>query len=125
MDTSLKVLVADDEEIVRKTVVDFLKASGHCVEQVDDGVDALTAMEDDTYDLLIADVRMPKMGGVALLAACRDRYPDLPVIVITGHGDEALSSEVLGLGALSLLTKPFALRDLGKILDNLHGSESI
>ena len=120
---SFSVLVADDEEIVRKTVVDFLKASGHSVHQVEDGVQALTAMEADQYDLLIADVRMPRMGGVTLLAECRRKHPELPVIVMTGHGDEMMSREVVALGARSLLTRPFALRDLGKIVEDLWESD--
>ena len=86
---SLNVIVADDEEIVRKVVVDYLQATGHSVRQAEDGIEALTAIESDQCDLVIADVRMPRMGGVALLTECRQKYPDLPVIVITGHGDEA------------------------------------
>ena len=121
---SFSVLVADDEEIVRKTVVDFLTASGHSVHPVEDGVQALTAMEADQYDLLIADVRMPRMGGVALLTECRKKHPELPVIVMTGHGDETMSREVVALGARSLLTKPFALRDLGKIVEDLWESDA-
>lgn len=55
------------------------------------------------------------MKSLSVLVA-DDEYPDLPVIIVTGHGDEALSNEVLELGAHSLLTKPFALRDLGKLV---------
>jgi DNA-binding NtrC family response regulator len=115
----MRVLVADDEEIVRKTVVDFLQATGHCVRQVEDGIQALCAMETDQFDLLIADVRMPRMGGIALLTETQERYPGLPVIVMTGHGDENMTNELLALGARTLLTKPFRLKHLAKIVQEL------
>ena len=106
------ILVADDERAVREFVCRALRHDGYQVTGVEDGLQALSALAEHDFDLLLSDIVMPGLDGIALaLRVARDR-PGLPVLLMSGysvereraHGLETLTSEVI--------TKPFTLQKL-------------
>ncbi|KPF68324.1 chemotaxis protein CheY [Bosea sp. AAP35] len=100
-DHALHLLVVDDDALVRMNTAMMLEDLGHTVVEASSGQEALTALEDDKFDLLITDQAMPKMTGVQLASAVRTTHPDLPILVATGYAE--LPTNV----NLPRLSKPF------------------
>lgn len=107
-----RVLVAEDEEIARKHILHTLEAEGLEVEGADNGVDALKRIEADDFDLLIADIKMPRMDGLELLSRVRQVSPGTQVIVVTGYGSISSAVTAMKEGAYDYLPKPFDLDEL-------------
>ena len=116
MERGLKVLLVDDEEIVHLTLGDYLTDCGHRVDKAVDGAQALRALEAGDHDLIIADVRMPGLDGLTLLARLRETDAVLPVIMITGHGDVDMQDEAVRMGAVGFLLKPIKLLQLDGLI---------
>jgi len=114
---TLHILLADDEEIVHQTIGDYLRESGHRVDGVRDGRAAWDAIQAQSHDLALVDVRMPGMDGLALLSEAGQLYPDLSVVIITGHANVEITIEALRLGAADFLTKPIKLIELDGVLE--------
>ncbi len=102
-----RVLVVDDEASIRDLLSKTLTMSDYDVDTAPDGRSALERMRLYPYDLLITDLRMPGMDGLAVIREARRYKADLPVIVITGFSTEASAIDALNLGVAGYLTKPF------------------
>jgi len=102
-----RVLVVDDEASIRDLLEKTLTMSDYQVDTAPDGRSALERMRMYSYDLLISDLKMPGMDGLAVIREARRLKADLPVIVITGFSSESSAIEALNLGVASYLTKPF------------------
>ena len=107
MGETKQVLVADDEDNLRRVLKAQLQHDGYEVQCVADGAAVLDAMADHHIDVLITDLRMPKLDGMQVLKAVSDRHPNVPVIMITAHGTVDTAVEALKLGAFDYVTKPF------------------
>jgi excisionase family DNA binding protein len=107
-----RVLVVDDEPGVRELLTRTLALAEYDVEVSADGRNALDRMRQETYDLLIADLRMPGLDGFTVIREARRRQADLPVIIITGHSSESAAIEAVNLGVSGYLTKPFRARQV-------------
>src|SRR6516164_5445796 len=108
-----RILVADDEAPLRGQIVRALAADGHDAVAVADGGGALDmlARENGRFDLLLADIKMPVMDGIALaLAAARD-YPDLTILLMTGYADQRERAHGLDALVHDVIAKPFSLSD--------------
>lgn len=101
------VHVIDDDQAVRESVAFLLTAAGLEVRAHDSAEAFLDGLEQITSGCIVTDVRMPQMSGLELLQRVRQTRPDLPVIVITGHGDVALAVGAMKAGAADFLEKPF------------------
>ena len=109
MDEKTKILVVDDEEVVRLSHIRTL-ASIHCnVEVVRDGSEALRVMELRPADVVLLDLRMPGMDGMAVLKEIKQRWPETEVVIITGYPTVETAKEAVRLGAFDYLAKPFDL----------------
>lgn len=108
----LKILVADDEEITLKHLTYALEKDGYDVTAVKNGLDALKKIEADEFDVLIADIKMPGMDGIAVLSEVKDKYPAIDVIIITGFGSIESAVNAMSKGATDYITKPFNLDEL-------------
>ncbi len=106
-DERIPVLFIDDEPAVRAANVQTLELAGFEVQGLESAEAALAAIRDDWPGVVVSDIRMPGMDGMGLLSALRSRDPDLPVILITGHGDVALAVEAMRAGAYDFIEKPF------------------
>lgn len=108
----VNILVAEDDDIMRITVVDHLRLNGWMADDVGNGADALVMMERNNYDIVLSDIRMPKMGGEQLLAEVKRLSPGTEVILMTSHGNTDDAVNCLKSGASDYILKPFNLDDL-------------
>jgi len=102
------VIVVDDEASIRSAVEQWLSLSGFDVQLYSRAEDCLSALAVDFAGVILSDVRMPGMDGLAFLAQVRQRDPDLPVILLTGHGDVPMAVQAMRDGAYDFLEKPFS-----------------
>ncbi len=107
-----QILVADDEPNLRRVLAAQLQRDGFDVIPVEDGEQAIAALEEHHIDLVITDLRMPKIDGMQVLKHVNATYPHVPVIVITAHGTVDTAVEALKLGAFDYVTKPFDRAEL-------------
>jgi DNA-binding NtrC family response regulator len=110
--TPLRILVAEDEEITLDNLVETLRDEGYAVTGVRDGAEALAAIERGRYDLLVTDIKMPRLDGLELLEKVRERSPDTAIIVLTGFGSIGSAVEAMRRGAIDYITKPYDLDEL-------------
>ena len=109
-----RILLAEDEESVRQLVARALTQDGHDVVATVDGAEALDALkrEGGRFDLLLTDIKMPVMDGLALaLAAARD-HPTLPIVLMTGYADQRERASGLDSLIVDVITKPFTLAEI-------------
>ncbi|MCC6737036.1 MAG: response regulator transcription factor FixJ [Bauldia sp.] len=105
--TTPVIHIVDDDEPTRDSLRFLLAASGHNPRAHASATDFLALLPLPDAGCLVTDVRMPDMSGIDLLKAVGARQPDLPVVVVTGHGDIALAVEAMKLGAVDFLEKPY------------------
>jgi DNA-binding NtrC family response regulator len=105
--TTHRVLVVDDEEAVRTTLSEMLQAGGYACSTISGGRDALKSLRSGGFDVVITDVRLSDMSGLDLLSIIRDKYPSLPVIVITGFASIESTIGAMRRGAVDYIPKPF------------------
>jgi two-component system, LuxR family, response regulator FixJ len=101
------ICVIDDDEAVRQSLEFLLRTAGIKVRAFESATVFLEALADEKVSCIITDVRMPGMTGIDLLRRLNEMKADIPVIVITGHGDIALAVDAMKMGALDFLEKPF------------------
>ncbi len=106
------LLIVDDEELIRWSLCEHLKGEGYQVQEAADGLAALDAIDANVPDLVISDLKMPRLDGMGLLRKLKERDDPLPVIVLTAHGAVESAVQATQLGARAYLTKPFDLREV-------------
>ncbi|CAI3787314.1 C4-dicarboxylate transport transcriptional regulatory protein DctD [Pseudomonas sp. MM227] len=109
---SNQVMVIDDEASIRDAVEQWLGLSGFSVQRFSQAEDCLAQLPADFAGVILSDVRMPGMGGLGLLAQVQARDPELPVILLTGHGDVPMAVQAMREGAYDFLEKPFSPQSL-------------
>jgi len=109
MDDKIRVLVTDDERPIREGCHRVLTGKGYAVLAAENGQMALEVLEKEPVDILLLDLKMPVLGGEEVLEIVRTRYPQLPVIIITGHGTVDTAVQCMKKGAYDFITKPFQL----------------
>jgi DNA-binding response OmpR family regulator len=107
-----KVLVVDDEPVVRSFLVRVLEQAGYTAQAAPNGREALHRLEATPFDVLLTDIKMDQLDGVQLLAQSKTYYPDLVVILLTGHATVQSAIEALRLGAHDYLLKPAKNEDI-------------
>ena len=113
---TFRILVADDEKNIRSGLAKSLEMDGYEVVQAEDGQEALRLMLKTEIDLILADLRMPKVSGDELLRKVVSAYPAVPVIILTGHGTVDNAVEAMHNGAYDFVTKPVNLERLGLLV---------
>lgn len=106
MNDKVRILVVDDEDVVRRCYVRTLASERCVVETASNGFEALQRMQDQRFDVVLLDLRMPGMGGMNVLKAIKARWPECEVIIITGHPMLETAKESVTLGAHDYLAKP-------------------
>jgi CheY-like chemotaxis protein len=109
-----RILIAEDEEPVRMLVARALTEDGHEVVATADGTDALDALQRDggRFDLLLTDIKMPMMDGLALALATARDYPTLPILLMTGYADQRERASGLEALICGIIAKPFAVAEI-------------
>lgn len=108
----VKVLIVDDEQDFRRLFVKRFTLRNLEVDAVGSGREALEALEDKEYDVVVLDVRMPVMDGIETLKELKKRHPSTEVIMLTGHGSVKSGIEGMSHGAFDYVLKPFKIDDL-------------
>jgi CheY-like chemotaxis protein len=121
------VLIVDDEEGIRAVLAEALESAGHQTVQAMDGRDALNQLDDQPFDVVLSDLRMPgDVDGMELVRRARARWPSMQVIVLTAHGSVEVAVEAMKLGAFDFIEKPISspadLRALVKRAVNWRGT---
>ncbi|GAB4135624.1 sigma-54-dependent transcriptional regulator [Thermopirellula anaerolimosa] len=118
----MRILIVDDEKIKRVTLADDLAAQGHEVDTAADGEEALERLRGRPFDVVVADVKMPRMDGLELLRRIKqgEQAPATEVIMMTAYGSIQLAVESMKAGAYDFITKPFRNEDLFPLLARLE-----
>ncbi len=109
-----RILVAEDDAPVRAFVCRALMIDGHSVTEAEDGAEALAILEREKggFDLLLTDIRMPLMDGIALALAAAPQFPALVILLMTGYADQRERAHGLEALVHDVVTKPFSLADI-------------
>jgi response regulator RpfG family c-di-GMP phosphodiesterase len=116
MDDRPRVLVVDDEKVIRDMLAEFLGMEGYFVETAEDGVAAVNALERSNFDLVVSDLKMPRMGGIALLDAVGKTAPNALTVIMTGFGTVETAIDAMKRGAYDYVLKPFKLDEVIHVL---------
>ena len=114
-----KILVVDDERSIRNTLQDILAYEKYEVVLAEDGFEAIDKMEQGPYDVILCDVKMPKMDGIELLDKLKEKDPDATVVMISGHGTIDTAVEAIKKGAYDFISKPL---DLNRLLITIRNA---
>ena len=107
------ILVVDDDETIRDTLYELLSAEYDC-QTAQTAEQALARLEVESYDVVLTDISMPGLSGLELLGHVRQKYPDTPVIIISGISDQEHAQGLIRLGAFEYLLKPFRIEVVEK-----------
>jgi putative two-component system response regulator len=105
-------LIVDDEPRLRQVLMHLMRSDGFTCLEAENGVEALAQLERHAINLVMSDLRMPRMDGLALLREVRGRWPDVAVVMITAVADVEVAVSCLAIGAMDYLTKPFHLEEV-------------
>ena len=114
-----RILHADGNTNMRQPLAEFLRNDGYVVEEAVDGLDALRMMESNQYDLIIAEIKMPKMDGVELLERIKEIKSDLPVILVSGYATHKMVEDLKSIGCFKHIWKPY---DMKLVLEVVRGA---
>jgi two-component system, NtrC family, nitrogen regulation response regulator NtrX len=113
------VLIIDDEKAIRKTLTEILSYEGYKIDEAENGEEALKKFREKAYDVVLCDIKMPRMDGIEFLDRSRELNPDVPVIMISGHGTIETAVEAVKKGAYDYISKP---PDLNRLLITIRNA---
>ncbi|MVO10412.1 response regulator [Flavobacterium sp. TP390] len=116
-----KILVIEDEAAIRRVLVKILSEENdsYQVDEAEDGVQGTEKIKNEDYDLVLCDIKMPKMDGVEVLEAVKKIKPEIPMVMISGHGDLETAVNTMRLGAFDYISKP---PDLNRLLNTVRNA---
>ena len=114
-----KILIVDDEPIMRESLAGWLERDGHAIDTVASGEAALEKLKDTLYDILLVDIKMEGMSGLEVLKYVKENDPDVAVVMITAYGSISTAIEAMKNGAYDYLLKPFDPDELGIIIEKI------
>src|SRR5882724_3093009 len=113
------ILIIDDEKAIRKTLVEILSFEGYKIDEAADGEEGLKKFKEKIYDLVLCDIKMPKLDGIEFLQRAGEANIDVPIIMISGHGNIETAVEAVKKGAFDYISKP---PDLNRLLITLRNA---
>ena len=116
-----KILIIEDEAAIRRVLTKILSEENESykVEEAEDGLQGLEKVKNEDYDLILCDIKMPKMDGVEVLEAVKKIKPEIPMVMISGHGDLETAINTMRLGAFDYISKP---PDLNRLLNTVRNA---
>ncbi len=129
MGSSYKILIVDDKKSVSNLIVSLFSKYGHSCETAKDGTEALEKIKKNVFDSAVVDIVMPHMNGITLTKELINLYPDLPIMVMTGHADEHSAESAFAAGAREFIKKPFSIGEFilrfDKMMRDHRGEEEL
>lgn len=113
------ILIIDDEKAIRKTLSEILSFEGYKIDEATDGEEGLRKYREKTYDVVLSDIKMPKIDGIEFLQKAVEINPDVPIIMISGHGNIETAVEAVKKGAYDFIQKP---PDLNRLLITIRNA---
>ncbi len=113
------ILIVDDEKAIRKTLSEILSFEGYKIDEAPDGEEGLKKFKDKLYDLVLCDIKMPKIDGIEFLQKAGEFNADVPIIMISGHGNIETAVEAVKKGAYDYISKP---PDLNRLLITIRNA---
>jgi DNA-binding NtrC family response regulator len=113
------ILIIDDEKAIRKTLSEILSYEGYKIDEASDGEDGLKKVKEKEYDVILCDIKMPKIDGIEFLEKAKEHIPDIPIIMISGHGTIETAVEAVKKGAYDYISKP---PDLNRLLITIRNA---
>jgi two-component system, NtrC family, nitrogen regulation response regulator NtrX len=113
------ILIIDDEKAIRKTLSEILSYEGYKIDEAGDGEEGYRKFKEKEYDVILCDIKMPKMDGIEFLEKAKESNPDLPIIMISGHGTIETAVEAVKKGAYDYISKP---PDLNRLLITIRNA---
>ena len=114
-----EILIVDDEKSIRKTLTEILSFEGYKIDEAPDGEEGLRKFKERTYDLVLCDIKMPKLDGIEFLQKVGEINADVPIIMISGHGNIETAVEAVKKGAFDFISKP---PDLNRLLITIRNA---
>jgi two-component system nitrogen regulation response regulator NtrX len=116
-----KILIIEDEVSIRRVLTKILseESDSYIVEDAENGIQGLEKIKSNDYDLVLCDIKMPKMDGVEVLEAVKKIKPEIPMVMISGHGDMETAIQTMRLGAFDYISKP---PDLNRLLNTVRNA---
>ena len=114
-----KILIIDDEKAIRKTLSEILSFEGYKIDEASDGEEGLKRFRDKPYDVVLCDIKMPKLDGIEFLQKAGETNADVPIIMISGHGNIETAVEAVKKGAYDYISKP---PDLNRLLITIRNA---
>ena len=116
-----KILIIEDEAAIRRVLTKILSEENdtYQVEEAEDGLSGVEKIKNEDYDLVLCDIKMPKMDGVEVLEAVKKIKPEIPMVMISGHGDLETAVNTMRLGAFDYISKP---PDLNRLLNTVRNA---
>ncbi|MES2574890.1 MAG: sigma-54 dependent transcriptional regulator [Bacteroidota bacterium] len=116
-----KILIIEDEAAIRRVLAKILseESDTYIVEDAEDGIQGLEKIKNNDYDLVLCDIKMPKMDGVEVLEEVKKIKPEIPMVMISGHGDMETAIQTMRLGAFDYISKP---PDLNRLLNTVRNA---
>jgi two-component system nitrogen regulation response regulator NtrX len=116
-----KILIIEDEAAIRRVLTKIISEENdtYSVEQAEDGLQGIEMIKDNDYDLVLCDIKMPKMDGVEVLEKAKKIKPEIPIVMISGHGDLDTAVNTMRLGAFDYISKP---PDLNRLLNTVRNA---
>ena len=113
------ILIIDDEKAIRKTLSEILSYEGYKMDEAGDGEEGLKKFKEKEYDVILCDIKMPKIDGIEFLEKAKEYNPDIPIIMISGHGTIETAVEAVKKGAYDYISKP---PDLNRLLITIRNA---
>jgi two-component system nitrogen regulation response regulator NtrX len=113
------ILIIDDEKAIRKTLSEILSYEGYKIDEAGDGEEGLKKVREKEYDVILCDIKMPKIDGIEFLEKAKEANPDIPIIMISGHGTIETAVEAVKKGAYDYISKP---PDLNRLLITIRNA---
>jgi len=116
-----KILVIEDEAAIRRVLVKILSEENdtYKVEEAEDGLSGVEKIKNEDFDLVLCDIKMPKMDGGEVLEAAKKIKPEIPIVMISGHGDLDTAVNTMRMGAFDYISKP---PDLNRLLNTVRNA---
>lgn len=114
-----KILIIDDEKSIRKTLREILEYEKYIVDEATEGMEGIALLQKEKYDVILCDIKMPKMDGIEVLDKITQSHGDIPVVMISGHGTIETAVEAVKKGAFDFIAKPL---DLNRLLVTIRNA---